>query len=226
MPDNRSVTILFAVGWLVKVIILVLESKEKRSLLKKPYEGCSLESTASTFNRTLFWWLNGLLWKGFKTTLTVDSLPELDDALKTASNPEELIEKWNKGNLLPRADKRFIHSGLTFILADKYRPNALLWTLASHYMWDIMEGVLPRLAFLGLSFAQPFLVERVLGFMTEPEHINSTNYARGLVAAYALVYIGLAVCGAIDLHVCKVTDILHPGIYRHHSPCTSTKHAV
>jgi hypothetical protein len=105
MPNNRPVTILFAVGWLGKVIILVLESTEKRSLLKKPYEGCSLESTASTFNRALLWWLNGLLWKGSKTTLTVDNLPALDDALKTASNPEELIEKWNKGSFLSRTEK-------------------------------------------------------------------------------------------------------------------------
>lgn len=93
-------------------------------------------------------------------------------------------------------------------------------------MWDIMEAVLPRLAFLGLSFAQPFLVERVLGFMTEPEHVNSTNYARGLVAAYALVYIGLAVCGPIKLHLCTITDIIHPGVNRHHLPYISTRHAV
>jgi ATP-binding cassette subfamily C (CFTR/MRP) protein 1 len=37
-------------------------------------------------------------------------------------------------------------------------------------------------------------VERVLDFMTEPEHVNSTNYAYGLIGAYAIVYIGIAVC--------------------------------
>jgi hypothetical protein len=89
-----------------------------------------------------------------------------------------------------------------------------------------MEGVMPRLAFTGFSFAQPFLVERVLGFMTEPEHVNSKNYARGLVAAYAVVYIGLAVCYSINLHFCNVTDIIYPGDHRLHLPCTSTKHAV
>jgi hypothetical protein len=108
MPDNRPVAILFAAGWLGKLIILLLESTEKRSLLKKPFEGCSLESTASTFNRALLWWLNGLLWKGSKTTLTVESLPALDDAIKTASNPEELIAKWNKGSFLSHTEKPFI----------------------------------------------------------------------------------------------------------------------
>ncbi|KAJ5364163.1 P-loop containing nucleoside triphosphate hydrolase protein [Penicillium cataractarum] len=189
MSDNLPVTALFAVSCIGKTIILVLESTEKRSLLKKPFEGSSLESTASTFNRGLFWWLNGLLLKGSKTTLTVDSLPELDEAIKTASNSEALVETWNK--------------------ADKYRPNALLWTLAWHYRWEIMEGVLPRLAFTGFSFAQPFLVERVLHFMTEPEHANSDNYARGLVAAYAIVYIGLAISFTVYQHkTCRLVTMV------------------
>lgn len=98
MPNNHPITILFTVGWVGKLVILVLESTEKRSLLKKAFEGTSLESTANTFNRALFWWLNGLLWEGSKTTLTVDSLPVLDDALKAASTPEDLIEAWTKGD--------------------------------------------------------------------------------------------------------------------------------
>jgi hypothetical protein len=101
MPDNRLVTALFAASCVGKTIILVLESTEKRSLLKRQFKCGSLESTASTFNRGLFWWLNGLLWKGSKTTLTVDSLPELDEAIKTASNPEALVESWNNGTFFP-----------------------------------------------------------------------------------------------------------------------------
>ncbi|KAJ5157304.1 P-loop containing nucleoside triphosphate hydrolase protein [Penicillium canariense] len=173
MPNNRPVTILFAVGCAGKIVNLVLESTEKRSLLKKGSDEIALESTSGIFSRSTFWWLNGLLRKGLKTNLTVDSLPDLDDAIKTASNPEELIKLWNKAN--------------------KYRPNALLWTLVSHYRWEFLEGVLPRVAFTGFTFAQPFLVQRVLDFMTEPEKINSKNYARGLVAAYAIVYVGIAI---------------------------------
>lgn len=63
-----------------------------------------------------------------------------------------------------------------------------------HYKWEFLGGILPRMAFTGFLFAQPFLVQRVLDFMTEPEHVNSSNYARGLVAAYGIVYVGIAVC--------------------------------
>ncbi|KAJ5139829.1 P-loop containing nucleoside triphosphate hydrolase protein [Penicillium atrosanguineum] len=180
MPHNRLVTILFAVGWLGKVIILVLESVEKRALLKKPFEGSSPEATGGVFNRSLFWWLNGLLRKGSKTTLTVETLPDLDEDIKQASNPQDLIQKWNK--------------------ADKYRPNSLLWTFASHYKWDYMAGILPRLGYTAFTFTQPFLVSRVLDFMTEPEHVNSDYYARGLIAAYAIVYVGIAISYAVYTH--------------------------
>lgn len=35
--------------------------------------------------------------------------------------------------------------------------------------------------------------------MTEPENANSDDYAHGLVAAYAIVYFGLAVCDMTGL---------------------------
>lgn len=63
-----------------------------------------------------------------------------------------------------------------------------------HYKWEFLGGILPRMAFTGFLFAQPFLVQRVLDFMTEPEHVNSSKYARSLVAAYGIVYVGIAVC--------------------------------
>lgn len=64
-----------------------------------------------------------------------------------------------------------------------------------HYKWTFLEGVIPRLGLTFFNFAQPLLVERVLNFMGEPDHVNSSNYAYGLIASYALVYIGIGVSG-------------------------------
>jgi hypothetical protein len=77
-----------------------------------------------------------------------------------------------------------------------------------HYKWAFLEGVLPRFAYTGFCFAQPFLVGRVLDFMTEPEHVNSTNYAYGLIGAYAIVYIGIAVCNFLSMHGSIADQIL------------------
>ncbi|KAJ5748330.1 uncharacterized protein N7511_010026 [Penicillium nucicola] len=178
--SNQPVTSVFAISWVIKIIILVFEATEKRQFLKKSYENSPIESTSGVLNRALFWWLRDVLWRGSRTTLTVDSLPSLDHDLKNASTSQSLFEKWDK--------------------ADKYQSNALLWTFVFHYKWAFLEGILPRLAYTGFCFAQPFLVERVLDFMTEPEHVNSNNYAYGLIGAYAIVYIGIAVSYAAYEH--------------------------
>jgi hypothetical protein len=94
---------------------LVFEATEKRQLLKKAYENSPIESTSGVINRALFWWLRDLLWRGSKTTLTVDSLPSLDDDLKNASTSQSLFDKWDNGELRdskgippPKKKKRII----------------------------------------------------------------------------------------------------------------------
>ncbi|KAG6162558.1 hypothetical protein E4U51_006316, partial [Claviceps purpurea] len=59
--------------------------------------------------------------------------------------------------------------------------------------WHLLAGVLPRLAYIGFTFAEPFLVKRVLDFTAEPEGPNTRNFGYGLIGAYALVHIGKAV---------------------------------
>ncbi|KAJ5740408.1 P-loop containing nucleoside triphosphate hydrolase protein [Penicillium malachiteum] len=170
----------FAASWVVKAVILVLEATEKRSSLRKGFEKTAIEETSGVFSRTVFWWLNDLLWKGSNTTLTVDDLPILAEDLRVASDPQAIKEKWEKAN--------------------KNGRNVLLWTLTCHYKWEYLVGVLPRLAYTGFAFAQPFLVQRVLDFMEEPEHVNSSNYAYGLIVAYAIVYIGIAATWSVYQH--------------------------
>lgn len=97
IPQNQPVTFLFATSLIDKVVILVLESTEKRHLLKKGFEGSAIETTSSIINRCLLWWINDLLWKGSKTTLTVESLPVLADDIRESSDPQDLEERWERG---------------------------------------------------------------------------------------------------------------------------------
>lgn len=101
IPDNRPITLSFAVTVIGKAIILVLELIEKQHLLKKRFEGSAVETTGGIINRYLFWWINGLLWKGSKTTLTTASLPILADDIREASDPQHPLEKWDKGTFSP-----------------------------------------------------------------------------------------------------------------------------
>ena len=61
-----------------------------------------------------------------------------------------------------------------------------------HFRLELVAGVLPRLASIGFNFAQPFLIERALGLVDSPD-LRTHNYAYGMIAAYAIVYVGIAV---------------------------------
>ena len=95
---------------------------------------------------------------------------------------------------------------LTGINLDEHqsRSHALLVSFLLHYKWPIAAGVIPRLANVGFSFAQPFLVQRVLDFMDEPDSPTSQYQAYGLIAAYAIVYVGLAVRASESGRCCRV----------------------
>jgi ATP-binding cassette, subfamily C (CFTR/MRP), member 1 len=69
---------------------------------------------------------------------------------------------------------------------------------------EFLVFVPPRLALIGFRFAQPFLIKRIIE-MVGSQHDNSFgvngDIARGLVAATALVYIGIAVSNCLYTHL-------------------------
>lgn len=78
--------------------------------------------------------------------------------------------------------------------ANKKSKHSLLLTFLWHYKGLVLSGVPPRLGYIGLEFAQPFLVETVLDFVQKPVGPKTTKIAGSLTAAYALAYMGIAVC--------------------------------
>lgn len=116
----------------------------------------------------------------------------------------------------------FFPKGLTCSQADKSGKYALLWTFIRHYKWTLLAATPPRLAFTGFTFAQPFLVQRVLTYTADTTESNTRNVAYGLIGAYAIVYIGIAVC-RLPMS-CQVVKLIM-GL-RYHTPSTNTSHIV
>lgn len=79
------------------------------------------------------------------------------------------------------------------MVAEKSSDNTLLWTFLFHYKWSLGAGIVPRLAYSGFSFSQPFLIARVLDFTAESRGPNSQSVAYILIVAYAAAYIGISV---------------------------------
>lgn len=56
-----------------------------------------------------------------------------------------------------------------------------------------MNPILPRVCYLALTLAQPFLVESATTFMSKDVSSNDPTIGGGIIAGYGCVYIGLAV---------------------------------
>jgi ATP-binding cassette subfamily C (CFTR/MRP) protein 1 len=93
---NSAVSILMTASIAMKVILLVLESQNKRQFLKPAYLDSSPEATSGVISRSLFWWLNGLFRSGFSRLMTYDDLYTIDDALKSENIGPRMIQAWER----------------------------------------------------------------------------------------------------------------------------------
>jgi hypothetical protein len=173
ISQNRPFAIAFSVCVGLKTIVLLVEAIEKRGLLRQEYADYPPEATAGVYNRNFFVWLNPLLVKGFMKELHVNELDSNDKVLIPEFQQQKLLERWNKCN--------------------QAAPHSLIWIYMVHYRWYLAAAVIPRLCLIGFKFAQPFLVETAVTYLAAPDDPNSANRGYGLITAYGIVYIGIAV---------------------------------
>lgn len=57
--------------------------------------------------------------------------------------------------------------------------------------WPCCAVVVPRLLNIGFTFSQPFLIQRIVSFLSEES--PSVNVRNGLIGATVLIYSGIAV---------------------------------
>lgn len=88
---SLAITVVFSISEALKLIVLVLESVHKRSLLKLNYKDTPLETTGGIFSRCLFLWLDPLLLRGYRKELSIEDLPTIDEEL---SDPAGFLAQW------------------------------------------------------------------------------------------------------------------------------------
>jgi ATP-binding cassette, subfamily C (CFTR/MRP), member 1 len=99
MPDNVTIAAIFTAIVVWKFLILLLEVKEKRCLLKPAYRSLPPEETGGIMNRSFFWWFNPLLLAGNKRTLSVQDLFTIDSDLSFKQKEGEMRYKWTKSKI-------------------------------------------------------------------------------------------------------------------------------
>ncbi|KAI9146961.1 ABC multidrug transporter B [Paramyrothecium foliicola] len=163
----------------LKTVILVLESLTKTKLLCANNENSTAEDTGNIFSRILFLWLNPLLWKGNRHNLSLEDLPKIGSDLSRA---EGFSETW----------KHDAHK------SDRHR---LLKVLFTDLKWAILAGTIPRLGVIGFKYVQPFMTRRMVRWLDEPLSTESQNEGYGLIAAFGLVFVGLALSNSRYQHL-------------------------
>ncbi|KJZ71929.1 hypothetical protein HIM_08685 [Hirsutella minnesotensis 3608] len=166
---------------LFKAAIVVLEEVPKTSLLRRSDETHALgkESTSGFWSRSLFLWLNSTLLLGFRNIINTGDLQELGPDFSSRRLYLKFEPIWSK--------------------ADKTSPRCLAKACFRTLMPAFFAVVIPRLCFLGIKFAQPFLLQRIISAIGQRE--QSREIVGGLVGATVLIYFGIAISKAYYKHL-------------------------
>ncbi|KAK6438978.1 hypothetical protein LTR95_004823 [Oleoguttula sp. CCFEE 5521] len=160
------------------VLALILESTKNASARGIRDRNEATESYSGLWNRTVFLWLTHTFFTGYSKVLSVPDLPLLDVKLRTPRLSGELMKKW----------KLYAHKD----------ENRLLRALWAAFGWSFLSGVFPRLALTAFTFLQPSLITTTVNYISVPQ--SDKTYGPALIAAWALVYLGLAVSHSAFLY--------------------------
>ena len=105
--DLDTISSVFSSRIGIKLILTILEALPKTRLLCPEYANLPPESTSGPYKRALFWWLNGLLKRGYSDTLKVDDLFPLDRHLQANYLHHILASAWDKCKTLQSPDTAY-----------------------------------------------------------------------------------------------------------------------
>ena len=176
----QGIANLLALSLAVKFGVLVTEAVEKRGILLRPYQDLPPEATSGVYSKSVFWWLNPLLKLGFGSTLCTDDLFNLDQAISSANVRDRFSRRWAS-------------------IKDHSRFS-LIWATISVLKWQLLISGTPRLFLAGVKFAQPFLIQATIKYVSNRDH-QPASIGWGLVGAYFLAYLATAVLTASYQHL-------------------------
>ncbi|TKW58921.1 Multidrug resistance-associated protein 1 [Colletotrichum tanaceti] len=180
--DKHLMPAILTAALAVQVLILGLETKNKRKILAGAYRSFSREATSGLLSRGLFWWLRHLLSDGSRRILTVEDLESINEKLASSKLSSELQVRWMKTN-------------------HTRHKHALALATLSAWRLEVAKIALPRLCQVALSLAQPFLIRRIVEAISAPVSQQTWNQGYGLIGAVALVYTGIPIATGFYQHL-------------------------
>lgn len=183
--EDRSLALAFSTSFVIQILALLLEAVEKRRFLTPECRGKPREELAGIYSRSMYWWLNHLIRTGYRSALVPESLESLDDDLSARTLDEKFHEAWIQV-VGPSPDPLRTDED-----APKYKGRwPLVQTVARVMPSSLLWPIPAKMAVVAFTLCQPLALNRLLVFLQDTESIN-VGY--GLVGAYGLIYIGMAV---------------------------------
>ena len=96
---DYSTADVFSFALVLKVLLFIVESRNKSQFLKPQYKDLSPEATAGIVSRSFLSWLNALFSKGSKSILKFEELYELDPELEAETVGRKMRRAWEKRSL-------------------------------------------------------------------------------------------------------------------------------
>lgn len=92
--DARSLAWITLAALPIKFVLLILELKEKHSLLLDKYGRPAPEYVANFYNRLVFWWINPLLIRGYSQPLQEAGLFNIEPYVGDERELQGLADRW------------------------------------------------------------------------------------------------------------------------------------
>ncbi len=86
--------------FIVKLLLLHLEARNKTSILREPYRHLAPEETAGFFGSAFFWWVNRIIALGYSKIFSLEDMPPLATYLDTLKQREAMQQTWDKRSML------------------------------------------------------------------------------------------------------------------------------
>ncbi|KAI0520681.1 P-loop containing nucleoside triphosphate hydrolase protein [Xylaria bambusicola] len=171
------ITDVLTAAFCVKLLLLIIELRSKRSYLREPYRGLSVEQTSSVLDRAFLIWVNGFIFLGNTKLMNHSDLPGLDDKLQSRSLRVKMEEIWEK---TAKPDPSHGSSG----------GGTLLWALLRLFRGSLLLTAIPRLMMVIFTYSQPVFINKTITYVTEQGQPKEGHY---LIIAALVIYLGMGV---------------------------------
>ncbi|KAJ6783680.1 hypothetical protein PWT90_08146 [Aphanocladium album] len=176
-----SVGVFFIMAAVVRLSLLLLEEVPKANLIIDPIirNSSGGEAVGGFWSRSLYFFLSPIFRVGTRGSLRMENLIGIGMEFDSKVLHAQLANHWKK--------------------SDWEKPHALFFSCCRAWKGAIVAALVPRLILIGLTFGQPFTMERVITSVDEGQ--DSTHTKGGLVGATILTFAGSPICRAIAMQM-------------------------